>query len=226
MLKATAALLKASHFPQTIAMTIFLGVSACLTGVVGSRLLLFIAAVLCGQLSVGWLNDLVDHELDRQVNRNKKPLVAKDLSPSALRIAIAIAITLCIPFSIASAGLAGGIAHLAAVASAYCYNLWLARTVWSWVPYAISFGLLPIFIAQAGSILLWPKLSMILLFVLVGVVAHLLNAVPDIDIDRKAGRGGFAVSLGRSKSLLLASVLGIAAATVAIFLFAGNAQVL
>jgi 4-hydroxybenzoate polyprenyltransferase len=34
-----------------------------------------------------------------------------------------------------------------------------------------------------------------------------LNAIPDIDIDRATGWGGLAVSLGKRRSMVLAAVL-------------------
>ncbi len=205
------ALLRASHFPQTLAMTIFSTFAALLTSVQGWSLAFLIAAVLCGQLSVGWLNDLVDAALDGSVARANKPLVAGTLQRSALKVAIAIALILVVPLSFLAAGWLGGLAHILAVASAQIYNLYLSRTIWSWLPYAVSFGLLPFFVAQAASTDLWPETTMTALFVLVGVIAHLLNAVPDIAIDREAGKGGLAVSLGRKKSLLLASGLLVVA---------------
>ncbi|MFM1973859.1 MAG: hypothetical protein RLZZ345_943 [Actinomycetota bacterium] len=205
------ALLRASHFPQTLAMTVFLTVAALLTSVQGWSLAFIIAAVLCGQLSVGWLNDLVDAALDGSVARANKPLVAGTLQRSALKVAIAVALIFVVPLSFLAAGWIGGLAHILAVASAQIYNLYLSRTIWSWLPYAVSFGLLPLFVAQAASTDVWPEATMIALFVLVGVIAHLLNAVPDIAIDREAGKGGLAVSLGRKKSLLLASGLLVVA---------------
>lgn len=192
-------------------MTIFSTFAALLTSVQGWSLAFLIAAVLCGQLSVGWLNDLVDAALDGSVARANKPLVAGTLQRSALKVAIAIALILVVPLSFLAAGWIGGLAHILAVASAQIYNLYLSRTIWSWLPYAVSFGLLPLFVAQAASTDVWPEATMIALFVLVGVIAHLLNAVPDIAIDREAGKGGLAVSLGRKKSLLLASGLLVVA---------------
>jgi 4-hydroxybenzoate polyprenyltransferase len=192
-------------------MTVFLTVAALLTSVQGWSLAFIIAAVLCGQLSVGWLNDLVDAALDGSVARANKPLVAGTLQRSALKVAIAVALIFVVPLSFLAAGWIGGLAHILAVASAQIYNLYLSRTIWSWLPYAVSFGLLPLFVAQAASTDVWPEATMIALFVLVGVIAHLLNAVPDIAIDREAGKGGLAVSLGRKKSLLLASGLLVVA---------------
>jgi 4-hydroxybenzoate polyprenyltransferase len=66
---------------------------------------------------------------------------------------------------------------------------------------------MPVFIAQASSPMLLPPISVVLLSVLVGVTAHLLNAIPDIDIDRETGWGGLAVSLGKRRSTILVGVL-------------------
>jgi 4-hydroxybenzoate polyprenyltransferase len=125
---------------------------------------------------------------------------------------------LVVPLSLLAAGLIGGLAHILAVASAHVYNLYLSRTIWSWLPYAVSFGLLPLFVAQTSSTELWPETAMIVLFSLVGVIAHLLNALPDIELDRKAGKGGLAVSLGRQKSLLLTAGLSVVAIGFALYL--------
>jgi 4-hydroxybenzoate polyprenyltransferase len=84
---------------------------------------------------------------------------------------------------------------------------------------------LPFFVAQAASHTLWPIPTMSVMFALVGVIAHLLNALPDIEIDRQANRGGLAVSLGKMKALALSVVLIFAAISLAVFL-AGNAQVI
>ena len=216
--RAAVALLRASHFPQTVAMILFLTAAAVITSVQGLNLALFITAVLCGQLSVGWLNDYVDASLDGSVARSDKPVVAGALQRSALKLPIAIALILVVPMSFLAAGFMGGLAHILAVASAHVYNLYLSRTIWSWLPYAISFGLLPLFVAQTASAELWPEPPMIILFSLVGLIAHLLNALPDIEIDRKAGKGGLAVSLGRQKSLMLAAGISVVAIAVLLYL--------
>jgi 4-hydroxybenzoate polyprenyltransferase len=167
---------------------------------------------------VGWLNDYVDASLDGSVARSDKPLVAGTLQRSTLKLPIAIAMILVVPLSLLAAGFIGGLAHILAVASAHVYNLYLSRTIWSWLPYAVSFGLLPLFVAQTASAELWPETAMIVLFSLVGVIAHLLNALPDIELDRTAGKGGLAVSLGRQKSLLLAAGLAVVAIGVVFYL--------
>ena len=47
-----------------------------------TRVALVTAAVLCGQLSIGWSNDLVDLARDRAVGRRDKPLARRDREPA------------------------------------------------------------------------------------------------------------------------------------------------
>jgi 4-hydroxybenzoate polyprenyltransferase len=199
-------------------MTVFLAIAAAVTSVHGWQLALFVAAVLSGQLSVGWMNDFVDAKLDITVSRADKPVAAGALNRAALRVPIAIALIFVVPLSILAAGWIGGVAHVAAVASAHVYNLYLSRTIWSWLPYVVSFALLPIFVAQAASNGLWPEQPMIVLFALIGLIAHLLNALPDIEIDRQAGKGGLAVSLGRNYTLALTTVFSLFAIAVLLYM--------
>jgi 4-hydroxybenzoate polyprenyltransferase len=103
------------------------------------------------------------------------------------------------------------------------YNLYLSRTIWSWLPYAVSFGLLPLFVVQTASTDLWPETAMIVMFSLVGVIAHLLNALPDIEIDRQAGKGGLAVSLGRKSTLAFAAIFSVAALALLLYMVLGSA---
>ena len=208
-------IIRASHFPQTVAMVALATVSAAIFGTSGWALVIVALAMLSGQLSIGWSNDYIDAQLDRNIDRRNKPVVAQGLDPAQLRLPIVVALVIVIPLSFLAAGFVGGMAHLVAVASAWVYNLYLARTVWSWLPYAVSFALLPVFIAQTASVETWPTIPIVVLFSLVGVVAHILNAIPDIAIDREAGVGGLAVSLGRKASIAVAIVLGLTTVLVA-----------
>lgn len=168
---------------------------------------LVLLASAAGQATVGWTNDVHDAEADLASERVNKPTVRGDLRPADFRVPILVSASLTIPLSFIAAGWVGGAAHIVAVLSALIYNFYLARTVWSWLPYAVSFALMTVFIAQASSASLWPNPPVILLSVLVGVTAHLLNAIPDIDSDQRAGWGGLAVFLGRQRTLALAGVL-------------------
>jgi 4-hydroxybenzoate polyprenyltransferase len=193
-------------------MVLLMTIATALSGGSWASVALVSLASAAGQATVGWTNDVHDAAADRAAGRDNKPTVRGELRPDDLCVPILFSATLTIPLSFVAAGWVGGAAHIAAVASALAYNFLLARTVWSWVPYAVSFALMPVFIAQASTPTLWPSFPLIALSVLVGVTAHLLNAIPDIDIDRDTGWGGLAVSLGKRRSSILAAVLVAAAA--------------
>src|SRR5699024_363699 len=97
------------------------------------------AAVLTGQLSIGWSNDAIDAERDRQVGRSDKPLVSGALSVSTLRAASVVAVLLTIVASLLLGVLAGAVHLLGMVAMGWAYNLGLKATVASPVPYAVAF---------------------------------------------------------------------------------------
>ena len=132
-------LLRAAHPGPVLAvvvLAVLLGVSF---GLSPERVVLVGLAVLAGQLSVGWCNDLVDEARDRAVGRSDKPIVTGETSARAVRIACALAVVAVVPLSLAC-GWAAGAVHLLTVASAWAYDLRLKSTVWSWRPYAVTFG--------------------------------------------------------------------------------------
>jgi 4-hydroxybenzoate polyprenyltransferase len=197
----------ATHLPQTLAMVAVATIGSYVLGSSGGQILLVALAVLCGQVSVGWSNDYIDAKVDKQLNRPDKPVVRDQLDPNSLRVPIILALIAVVPLSFAAGGFIGGAAHLLAVASAWAYNLYLSRTKWSWLPYSVSFALLMVFLFQAASTTFLPAPLVLLVAALVGVIAHLLNALPDIDRDVASGVGGLAVSLGKRGSWLLVAVL-------------------
>ena len=206
------AFVAATHFPQALAMVLLMTIATAVCGGPWWSVTLVFLASAAGQATVGWTNDVHDAEADRAAGRTSKPTVRGDVRPEDLRAPILVSAALTIPLSFLAAGWVGGVAHIAAVASALAYNFFLARTMWSWVPYAVSFALMPVFVAQASSPTLWPNVPVTLLSVLVGLTAHLLNAIPDIDVDRETGWGGLAVSLGKRRSIVLVAALAVVAA--------------
>jgi 4-hydroxybenzoate polyprenyltransferase len=202
------ALLKATHFPQALTMVLLTTIAAVICGLSDFRLLFVAIATAAGQASIGWVNDLVDLETDKKLDRRNKPTVRYSLKPENLRTPISIALIVMVPFSFLAAGWIGGLANVLAVASAQIYNLYLSRTVWSWLPYAISFALLTVFIAQSSS--KWPSWQMICISACVGVIAHIFNALPDLEIDKQASLGGLVVYLGKTKSIIALAILTLA----------------
>jgi 4-hydroxybenzoate polyprenyltransferase len=69
----------------------------------------------------------------------------------------------------------------------WAYNLAFKRTIWSAVPYAVAFGVVPAIVALALPTPAWPPAWMLLAGALLGVGAHLLNALPDRGDDIAPG---------------------------------------
>ena len=170
------------------------------------------AAVLTGQLSIGWLNDLLDTSRDIAAGRVDKPLAAGELSSEVVRRALVLSTAACIPLSFALGPMAGA-THLVVVASGWAYDLGLKSTWVSWLPYAVAFGALPAVVTFAlpGS----PRVAapVAAATALLGVGAHFLNVVPDIEADRRAGVRGLPQRWGADGSRV-AGAIALAAACV------------
>jgi 4-hydroxybenzoate polyprenyltransferase len=182
-------------------------VASALYGQHGVQLLYVAIASAAGQASIGWVNDYVDAKTDIELNRTQKPSVRYSLEPEDLRIPIITALFVLLPFSFLAAGWIGGAAHILAVSSAQIYNLYLSRTIWSWLPYAVSFSLLTVFLTQSSSTSLWPSWQIVGIAACVGVSAHILNALPDLELDKRAQLGGLVVALERTKSIALLALI-------------------
>lgn len=207
-------LVVASHFPPTVMVTAFaLALSAGIGA--GARTTTLVAlAVLAGQLSVGWSNDWLDARRDLAVGRADKPVVTGLVTPAALRTAALVALGACVALSLAT-GVVPGLVHVVAVASAWSYNALLKATWWSWGPYALSFGLLAVFVVLAAPGDGRPAPWAVGAAALLGVGAHVANTLPDLEDDAATGVRGLPHRLGRRASSVLAPVLlGVAAVLV------------
>lgn len=157
-------------------------------------------AVLAGQCSVGWSNDVIDAERDRRVGRLSKPIVAKLVTRRQVAIAAVAAFACCIPLSFLSGWRAACIGLVAGI-SAMTYNIGVKATLMSPLPYAISFGLLPAFVTWGLPIESWPQPVVMVATAMVGVGAHLVNAVADIDDDITNNVRGLPQRLGSRHAL-------------------------
>ncbi|WP_066588092.1 UbiA family prenyltransferase [Cellulomonas timonensis] len=186
-------------------MTVFATALCAGMGAAVGAWLTMAGAVLLGQLSVGWSNDWVDHARDLRVGRADKPLAVGSLRVDTVRAAALTALAACVPASWALGWQAGGL-HLLAVASAWSYNVVLKRTAWSWAPFAVSFGLIPVFTALAVPGRAAPPWWAVAAGALLGVGAHLVNVVPDLEDDAATGVRGLPHRLGARASTVLAAV--------------------
>lgn len=204
-------LLDACHPLPTLAVTTVVALLSAAVGRDAAGVALMALATLVGQVSVGWCNDAYDAPRDLAAGRAEKPTVRGDASPSVLwRLALG-ALVLTVPLSFAAAGLLGGAAHVVAVLSAWSYDLALKATVVSWLPYAVSFGLVPAFVVLGADPAQRPAAWISGAAALLGVAAHLANALPDLDSDDAVGAGGVVSRLGRRRTQWLALACLVAA---------------
>lgn len=207
------ALLDASHPLPTAAVTAVVAGLALAAGRDAAGVALVAAAVLTGQLSVGWCNDARDADRDLRAGRTEKPVVRGDITTRALWVAAVLALAATTVLSYAAAGPVGGTAHVLAVASAWCYDLWLKPTVLSPLPYALSFGLIPAFVTYGLTPPQPPALWLTAAAALLGVGAGLANAVPDVESDLEVGAGGLVARIGpRASSYAALACVGAAVA--------------
>jgi 4-hydroxybenzoate polyprenyltransferase len=173
-------------------------------------------AVFTGQLSIGWSNDYLDAERDRAALRSDKPVATGALMARVAGIAALIALALTLALS-AALGWPGGAAALGTVLSAWAYNLGLKRTVVSWLPYAVSFGLLPAIATLSASPPRWPAAWAMTAGALLGVAAHLANVLPDLRDDVATGIRGLPHRIGARATALTAAAALLAASAVILF---------
>jgi 4-hydroxybenzoate polyprenyltransferase len=174
------------------------------------------AAVFTGQLTIGWSNDLIDASRDRAVGRRDKPVALGEVGRAAVRRAVLAAGALCLALS-ALCGVAAGLVHVVlGVGSGWAYNLGLKSSRWSALPYAVAFGALPAVVSLALPSPRLPPMWMVAAGALLGVGAHLLNALPDLSDDEQTGVRGLPHRLGGATVRWLAPlVLTVASAVTA-----------
>ena len=164
-----------------------------------------ILSTAAGQASVGWSNDYLDRERDRAAGRSDKPIVAGDAGGRAVFAGALLAFPLSAALS-APLGLREAAIMSVAVGSAWLYNAGFKATVLSWLPYALSFGLAPVYVwlATDGEL---PPSWIVTSTALLGVAGHLVNVIPDLEADQATAIRGLPHRLGLRGALLLACLV-------------------
>jgi 4-hydroxybenzoate polyprenyltransferase len=199
-------LVRATHPVPAASVTLIVGALMLARDAEPSALAWGVASTAAGQASVGWSNDYVDRRRDAAAGRRDKPLVAGAMSPRFLIAAAVIAFVCCVALAV-PLGTAETAVMAIAVGSAWLYNAGLKGTVLSWAPYAVSFGLLPVFVWLAtpgGEV---PPPWIVAGASLLGVAGHLMNVLPDLGRDAGTGYRGLPHRLGSRGSLFLACVV-------------------
>ena len=214
MTRRIIGLLRASHFGPNLLVTFISLFFAQLYWWEGPAIVIAIG-VFCGQLVVGWSNDIIDYQDDLLHNRQKKPLVSGQISLRLLQNSLRVMLPLAIVINLfGPLGFVGGGLSVLAIGLAVAYNFYLKFTIFSWLPYAIAFGALPSCMALSKEQA--PELWMWLGGALLGTAAHFLNVIKDMDEDHVSGIKGLPQRIGTKAST--ASAITLIALAVAVIL--------
>jgi len=196
--------LLATHFlPSTLvtAMTVALAYGA------GQRssLWLLTPAVLFGQFCIGWTNDYLDRDRDRIAGRTEKPIVSGAVRASTIRALAISALVAAVVFSLAYSVRATFV-YIVALGSALLYDFRLKNSVLSIATFVVSFGLLPVYVAQGSSPAFMPNIWIVLALILWSIGIHIQNVIPDFEFDAKTGIKGAVNYLTTYSATLLTGV--------------------
>lgn len=181
-------LLRAAHPRQAVLTAVAVAVAAALSGRPGREVLLVLGTVLVGQVLVGWHHDVVDRERDARHETPGKPVGEGLLDPGTAWFAIACAVLLVVPLSVAT-GPTAAAAYLLLLLVSLAGNVVL-RTGWlSWLPWAVSYALYPAYLSYGG----WggtgtgtpPEVALTVVAALLGIGVHVLRALPGLVVDHQ-----------------------------------------
>ncbi|MEO8827183.1 UbiA family prenyltransferase [Lapillicoccus sp.] len=208
-------LLRAAHIGPSLAVTCVVALLALGQDLPAGKGVVVTAAVFTGQLTIGWGNDLIDATRDRRVGRPDKPLASGELTSSFVLRCLLASAAACVVLSLL-AGWRSALVHLCVgVACGHLYNLVLKGSLLSWLPYALAFGTLPAVVTLADVPPHWPPAWMLFTAGALGVAAHFLNTLPDIDDDVATGVRGLPHRLGPARSRVIATLLLVVASATA-----------
>ena len=197
-------LLKSTHPIPSFAVTTFTVLLAIGYGIPIEKLIPVGLGMLFQQFSVGLSNDWLDYERDKIVGRNDKPTVRFEVSAKLVRNASLVSAVIALVFAM-SLGWEVLLTMVAMLVVGWSYNLGLKSNALSALPYAVGFGIVPVFVTLSLSIPQLPLWWVMLAAGLLGVAAHFANALPDLMDDRETGVRALPHMLGQRISALAIS---------------------
>jgi 4-hydroxybenzoate polyprenyltransferase len=102
-------------------------------------------------------------------------------------------------------GIKGGLVYMLGIACGVAYNFYFKFSILSPLPYAIAFAALPSCVAISKDIN--PPVWMWLGGALLGMAAHFINVIKDMEQDQVSGIQGLPQRLGTKKSIFTAIAL-------------------
>jgi protoheme IX farnesyltransferase len=215
-MKRALALLRSAHPEPGGAVTVAMTLLAVGAGHRGWALLGVFAAVGATQLAVGWVNDWLDADRDRQSGRRDKPVAAGEVSRRTVGAAGLVA-ALAVPLLGLPFGPVATILISLVGIFALLYDWPLKSTVFSVVPYLVAFGLLPAFVVVALPGHPAPPAWLVAAGALLGGGAHFAIVLPDLADDAATGVRGLPHRLGALGSAVAAALLLLSATLTLVF---------
>jgi len=186
MLSRVRAVVSAAHPGPSIVVALVAVALGVVTGLPGDRIALVGAMILANQVSVGWSNDALDAERDREAARLEKPAVRGDVSARTLLIMAVVCAGVAIALSVPLGG-AAAIAHLVFLIAGWAYNAGLKRTLAASACYIVGFASLPLIVTLAREDPQPAAWWAIAIGGTLGFAAHVANVLPDLDADARHG---------------------------------------
>lgn len=222
-MRTLRALWGSSHPGPTLVVTALALALGIAIGLEPWRLALLTLAVFAGQLSIGISNDALDAPRDRAVGRTDKPVARGDVSVRTAWVAASAALVAALALS-APLGWRMLSAHALTLGSAWAYNAGLKTTVWSLVPFLVSFGVFPSLATLSEEPPAFAAGWAWIAGAALGAAVHLTNVLPDLADDARTGVRGLPHRLGARASAMLAA-LAVVAGAVAVLLGAAGGEV-
>ena len=171
------------------------------------------------QFSIGAANDWFDVELDA-LTKPAKPIPAGRVTRSAAATVAIVCGGGGLALALMGAGPGGWLTVACAagmLGAGLAYDARLKRTVFSWLPFAVAFPLLPLY-AWFGAVGEPPPGAQLLLPVafLAGPTLQLANGLVDAEGDARGGVTGLVGRLGIGRSWVLLAVLQIVVNSLAV----------
>lgn len=199
------ALLLSSHPVPAAGVTLLTVLLGLVVGLEPWQVVLLGVAMALDQLSVGWSNDWIDADRDLAAGRADKPVARGDIPAPLVRAAAIVAAVASLAVTL-PLGWPATLLHVVTLGSAWSYNAGLKRTALSVLPYLITFGLLPGLATLALRPPALPAWWAAAAGALLGLAAHIVNVLPDLDDDRRTGVRGFPHRLGQRAGTVVAGI--------------------
>jgi 4-hydroxybenzoate polyprenyltransferase len=172
--------------------------------------------MLLSQFSISALNDWADADLDAKAGRRRPIPLGVLPRNTALLAAVVFAVAAMVVSAFSGFGLLPFALVVIGIGCGWAYDLKLKRTPLSFLPFALAFPLMPVWVGVIAG----HALSSLVLIFLAGAplatAINLADAIPDLQADRAAGVTTLAVALGTPRAELAAAGLLLAGSIVAI----------